>query len=418
MDVKEETQNGVEEYNTINNEKVEIEHEEIQEEDEEEEEEEEERGNVVVVDYSAGDDDRKHNHHDERGGSSSPGKIFVGGVSWDTTEENFTKHFEKYGEIIDSVIMKEKHTRRPRGFGFITFSNPSVLDKVLEDEHIINGRTVEVKRTVPREDMEVKGSQKTKKIFVGGIPPSITEDELKEYFSSYGNIVEQQIMLDHSSGRSRGFGFVTFESEEAVEQIINEDRTHELGGKQVEIKKAEPKRGGGDRGSDARDRYGGGFASSYGTGASGFGSGYRSGGGYGGRSNKGYGGYGRGYGAGPASSYDAYGGYSHRAGYGGPMYGNGEYGDDSYSSPGGYGAGYGGAGYYGGSYGAGGYGGSYGTGGYGGGYGGEGAAAYGGVGGGSSYGGVGGAGSYGSGAGGRGYGSGSAARGRYHPYGR
>jgi RNA recognition motif-containing protein len=38
--------------------------------------------------------------------------------------------------------MKDKHTRMPRGFGFVTFSDPSVLDRVLEDEHVIDGRTV------------------------------------------------------------------------------------------------------------------------------------------------------------------------------------------------------------------------------------------------------------------------------------
>lgn len=56
--------------------------------------------------------------------------------------ETFTKHFEKYGEITDSVIMKDKHTHMPRGFGFVTFADPSVIDKVLEDEHAIDGRMV------------------------------------------------------------------------------------------------------------------------------------------------------------------------------------------------------------------------------------------------------------------------------------
>jgi RNA recognition motif-containing protein len=58
-------------------------------------------------------------------------------------------------------------------------------------------------------------------------------DELKDHFSSYGNVVEHQIMLDHSTGRSRGFGFVTFESEDSVERVISEGRMRDLGGKQV-----------------------------------------------------------------------------------------------------------------------------------------------------------------------------------------
>lgn len=56
---------------------------------------------------------------------------------------------------------------------------------------------------------------------------------MREYFSNYGDIIEHQIMLDHVTGRSRGFGFVTFDSEEAVDKIFADGQLHELGGKQV-----------------------------------------------------------------------------------------------------------------------------------------------------------------------------------------
>lgn len=52
------------------------------------------------------------------------------------------KYFEKYGEIIDSVIMKDRHTGRPRGFGFITYADPSVVDTVIAETHIINDKQV------------------------------------------------------------------------------------------------------------------------------------------------------------------------------------------------------------------------------------------------------------------------------------
>ncbi|AQK59717.1 uncharacterized isoform X1 [Zea mays] len=340
---------------------------------------------------------------DGRGaGGDSLGKIFVGGVAWETTEESFSKHFEKYGAITDSVIMKDKHTKMPRGFGFVTFSDPSVIDKVLEDDHVIDGRTVEVKRTVPREEMITKDGPKTRKIFIGGLPPSLTEDELKDHFSSYGNVVEHQIMLDHSTGRSRGFGFITFESEDSVERVISEGRMRDLGGKQVEIKKAEPKKHGSDHSSNGRSNHGGGaYRNSYrsgggaGSGSSGGGGGYGYGGayrsaaagyGYDGGAGAGYG-YGRGYGYGGNAGF----GSSFGGGYGGSMYGGAAYGA--------YGA-YGGGAYGGGAYGGGAYGGG---------------AAYGGAPGGY---GTGGYGSYG-GAGSTGGGS-TGARGssRYHPYGK
>nr|XP_043617952.1 heterogeneous nuclear ribonucleoproteins A2/B1-like [Erigeron canadensis] len=319
--------------------------------------------------------------------ASAAGKLFVGGIAWETSEESFSNYFNKYGELTDSVIMMDKITGRPRGFGFVTFANSADADKVLEQDHVIDGRPVEVKRTVPREDAQgSRGVSRTKKVFVGGIPLTLTEDEMREYFSNYGGIIEHQIMLDHVTGRSRGFGFVTFDSEEAVEKIFSDGQIHELGGKQVEIKRAEPKRAGGDFSYDNRSRRGGG-SKSYGSGGSGFGRGSAGyGGGYGGKSDRGYdgygggyagyNGYGGGYGGGSVGFYPGYGGYGYGYGYGGPMYGGAGYagagyggysGSASYDGGRGYGSGSTGSGAYGkgvgrGSGGGAGVGGSYGYG--------------------------------------------------------
>ncbi|KAK3015320.1 hypothetical protein RJ639_006168 [Escallonia herrerae] len=54
--------------------------------------------------------------------------------------DTFVKYFGRYGEIIDSVIMKDRHTGRPRGFGFITYADPSVVDTVIAEMHVINGK--------------------------------------------------------------------------------------------------------------------------------------------------------------------------------------------------------------------------------------------------------------------------------------
>ncbi|RRT55022.1 hypothetical protein B296_00015722 [Ensete ventricosum] len=252
--------------------------------------------------------------------------------------DTFNKHFSNYGEIIDSVIMKDKNTHMPRGFGFVTFADPSVIDRVLEDEHVIDGRTVGISmKLLPHNFLLFK-------------QPPLT-NELKEHFSSYGEVIEHQIMLDHSTRRSRGFGFVTFKDEEAVDKIISEGRMHDLAGKQVEIKRAEPKRSsGGSSRMNERVGHGGsnrsarGFrGNSYGYGSDQpYGDAY-----YGGGS--GYG-YGRGYSYGGVPGYGA----AYGSNYGGPMYGVGGYGGDMYGGgPGGYGGwsgGYGGGRGYGNRY--------------------------------------------------------------------
>lgn len=69
-------------------------------------------------------------------------KLFVGGISRDTSEDALKAHFAKYGTVLTSVVAKDKYTRSPRGFGFVTFSDPTCADKALQDSHVILGRTV------------------------------------------------------------------------------------------------------------------------------------------------------------------------------------------------------------------------------------------------------------------------------------
>ncbi|GJP44779.1 hypothetical protein CLOM_g4198 [Closterium sp. NIES-68] len=137
--------------------------------------------------------------------------------------------------------MKDRATGRPRGFGFVTFEDPAACDKVVEDQHVIGGRAVEAKKSVPQ-NASAGRSPRTKKIFVGGLAGSTTEEEFNAYFSNFGNVVDRQVMMDHNTGRSRGFGFVTFDNEQSVENVLAQGKMHQLGNKQVEVKKAEPRR--------------------------------------------------------------------------------------------------------------------------------------------------------------------------------
>ncbi|KAL9659743.1 hypothetical protein QQ045_024552 [Rhodiola kirilowii] len=182
---------------------------------------------------------------------SDLGKLFIGGISWDTTEERLKEYFSSYGEVLEAVIMKDRNTGRARGFGFIVFSDPAVAEKVILEKHNIDGRMVEAKKAVPRDDHStlsrndgsVHGSPvlgRTRKIFVGGLASSVTESDFKAYFEQFGTITDVVVMYDHNTQRPRGFGFVTYDSEEAVDEVLTKT-FHELNGKMVEVKRAVPK---------------------------------------------------------------------------------------------------------------------------------------------------------------------------------
>jgi hypothetical protein len=80
-------------------------------------------------------------------------KIFVGGVSQEATEEDFTKFFKQFGRVVDATLMMDKETGRPRGFGFVTFDGDAAVDATLRQPLQILGKPIEVKRAQPRGNM-------------------------------------------------------------------------------------------------------------------------------------------------------------------------------------------------------------------------------------------------------------------------
>lgn len=84
-------------------------------------------------------------------------KIFVGGLNWSTSEEKLRSYFENFGSVQEAFVSYDRHTGRPRGFGFVVFEDPLVADKVVSIQHTIDRRevTMEVSNlgaTVSRSD--------------------------------------------------------------------------------------------------------------------------------------------------------------------------------------------------------------------------------------------------------------------------
>ena len=99
-----------------------------------------------------------------------------------------------------------------------------------------------------------------KKLYVGNLAFSVTDDELIQAFTSFGNVLSARVVMDRMTGRSKGFGFVEIEDDGQADQAVDKMNGQTIGGRPVRVSEAKPQeerpRGGGGGGS--RDGGGGG----------------------------------------------------------------------------------------------------------------------------------------------------------------
>jgi len=160
-----------------------------------------------------------------------PVKLFLGGLTPETTRQHIEAHFSQFGEVVEAAVMYKG--KISRGFGFVSFRSIAIAEKVCAaGPHMIDGRVVDVKFAVAKEHVQ------SNKVFVGGLPHDCEMQVILDYFSKYGTIVDGSIQRDRRTNRSRGFAFVRFLRSSSVELVMKHRDQHMIEGKWVDVKRA------------------------------------------------------------------------------------------------------------------------------------------------------------------------------------
>jgi squid-like protein len=117
-------------------------------------------------------------------------KLFIGGLSWETGDNDIREYFSRFGEVESVNLKTDPNTGRSRGFAFVVFTTTDPVEAVLNaGELIIGNKRVEAKRAKARMG----------KVFVGGIPPEVTDEEIRSHFGAFGKIAEIEAPFDKVS---------------------------------------------------------------------------------------------------------------------------------------------------------------------------------------------------------------------------
>jgi len=175
-------------------------------------------------------DDRDRDETEAQTINKSAAKLFVGGISQDTTPEHLRDYFLQFGELTDYVIMRG-HRDGHRGFGFVTFEDEEVVAGVLNQPHELDGNDLTVKEAdgeKPGKLGKEEPQPDKNKLFIGGISPSTTNEDLERVFSQYGSL------NDVIALKGRGFGYVRFDDPAAAEQALQDEI--EISGRIVSVR--------------------------------------------------------------------------------------------------------------------------------------------------------------------------------------
>ncbi|KAJ8446917.1 hypothetical protein Cgig2_013218 [Carnegiea gigantea] len=161
-------------------------------------------------------------------------KLFVGNLPFSMTASELSATFSEAGKVRSAKIIYDRLTDRSRGFGFVTMGS---IDEAKEaiwtfDGSQIGGRTVKVNFTeVPMgEERTVMGPKIASnnksfvdtphKIYAGNLGWGVTSQELRDAFADQPGFVSAKVIYERESGRSRGFGFVSFSSAESAQSAL------------------------------------------------------------------------------------------------------------------------------------------------------------------------------------------------------
>uniref|UniRef100_A0A453KJL8 Small ribosomal subunit protein cS22 n=1 Tax=Aegilops tauschii subsp. strangulata TaxID=200361 RepID=A0A453KJL8_AEGTS len=158
-------------------------------------------------------------------------KLYVGNIPRTVTNDELSAMFAAHGTVVRAEVMYDKYSGRSRRFGFVTMSTAEEVAAAIEslNDTEVGGRKIKVNVTesfLPNIDTSAPESEPSfvdsqYKVYVGNLAKKVTTEVLKNFFSEKGEVLSATVSRIPGTPKSKGYGFVTFSSEEEVEAAVS-----------------------------------------------------------------------------------------------------------------------------------------------------------------------------------------------------
>uniref|UniRef100_A0A1W7R9X3 Polyadenylate-binding protein n=1 Tax=Hadrurus spadix TaxID=141984 RepID=A0A1W7R9X3_9SCOR len=175
---------------------------------------------------------------------SGVGNVFIKNLDKSIDNKAMYDTFSAFGNILSCKVATDDEGNS-KGYGFVHFETEEAANNAIAKVNgmLLNGRKVYVGKFIPRREREKMLGDKARRfmnVYIKNFADDLDDDKLREMFEKYGAITSAKVMAS-DDGKSKGFGFVSFEDPESAEKAVDELNGKELGGKQLYVGRAQKK---------------------------------------------------------------------------------------------------------------------------------------------------------------------------------
>ena len=164
-------------------------------------------------------------------------KVIVVGLPEGTDDDALEAMFADVGKVYAAhVVGLDEETGRSRGYGFVTFADADACHAAVERMHktvLGDGRTINVRLVEERDKKSESLGKDANKVLVAGLSQTMTDDRLQLMCEDFGLVLKASVVRNPSTGKSKGYGFVTFTNRACQQACIAKLNKRELGGGRV-----------------------------------------------------------------------------------------------------------------------------------------------------------------------------------------